>query len=95
MGELGFPELTTKQIEILCQTAEDTARNYILTKVSSKDIDQINIAVEAEGAKPISITVEIDLLLSKQSKEINTESLVKNAVKEAHKAAENYLRKIK
>ena len=95
MGELGFPELTTKQIEILCQTAEDTARKYILSKVSSKEIDQLNIAVEAEGTKPVNITVEIDLLLSKQSTEISTESLVKNAVKEAHKAVENYLRKIK
>ena len=27
--ELGFPELTTEQIELLCQTAEGAARKHI------------------------------------------------------------------
>ena len=95
MGELGFPELTTEQIEFLCQTAEDTARKHILSKVSKKDVDQLDIAVEVEGTKPVNVTVEIDLLLTKQIKGVNTEALVQAAVKEAHKATENFLRKIK
>jgi post-segregation antitoxin (ccd killing protein) len=95
MGELGFPELTTEQIELLSQNAEDSARKYILSKVSSKDVDQLDIAVEVEGTKPVNVTVEIELLLSKQAKEVNAEEVVEAAIKEAHKATENFLRKIK
>ena len=95
MGELGFPELSTEQIELLCQTAEDSARKYILSKVSGKDVDRLDIAVEVEGAKPVNVTVEIDLLLSKQIKGVKAEALVKAAVKEAHTATENFLRNIK
>ena len=95
MGELGFPELTTEQIELLSQNAEDSARKYILAKVTSKDVDRLDIAVEVEGTKPVNVTVEIDLLLSKQVKGVNAEELVEDAIKEAHKATENFLRKIK
>ncbi len=95
MGELGFPELTTEQIELLCQTTEDAARKYILGKVSGKDIDRLDIAVEVEGTKPVSVTVEIDLLLTKQAKGVDAEALVKAATDEAHRATENFLRKLK
>ena len=95
MVELGIPELTTEQIELLCKTAEDAARRYIFSHVSSKQVDRLDISVEADGAKPVNVTVEIDIVLSPQIKEGNAEALVKAAVDEAHKATENYLRKIK
>lgn len=95
MGELGFPELSTEQVEILCQNAEDAARKYILSKAASKDVDRLDITVEVEGTKPINVTVEINLLLSKQTKGIDAETLVKDATKAAHKATENFLRKLK
>ncbi len=93
--ELGIPELTTEQIETLCSTAEDAARKYVLAKISHKDIDRLDISVEAEGAKPVSVTVEINLQLLPQAKGIDVETLVKEAVNEAHKATENFLRKLK
>ncbi len=93
--ELGFPELTTEQIELLCQTAEDAARKYVLSKVTHKNIEFLDIIVEADGAKPVNVTVEIDLTLTPQTKDIDAEALVKAAVKEAHKATENFLRKLK
>ena len=95
MVELGFPELTTEQIESLCSTAENSARKYILSKVLNKDIDRLDISVEANGAKPVNVTVEIDLILACQTKNVNAETLVKEAVNEAHKTTENFLRKIK
>jgi hypothetical protein len=94
MDELGFPELSTEQIELLCQTAEDAARRSILSKVSNKDIDRLDIAVEVEGTKPVNVTVEINLLLAK-STGINAEPIVEAAVTEAHKATETFLRKLK
>jgi hypothetical protein len=95
MGELGFPELTTEQIELLCQTAEDAARKHVLTKVSSKDVDRLDISVEAEGTKPVSVTVEIDLALSPKIKDVDAQALVKEAADAGQMAAENFLRNLK
>jgi hypothetical protein len=95
MVELGIPELTTEQIENLCSTAENAARKYILSKVPNKQIDRLDISVEADGAKPVNVTVEINLVLSPEAKGVDAEALVKQAVDEAHKATENFLRKIK
>jgi len=93
--ELGIPELTTEQIETLCSTAENAARKYVLSKVSSKMVDRLDISVEAAGSKPIDVTVEIDLTLTPTAKGVDAQTLVKDAINEAHKATENYLRKIK
>jgi hypothetical protein len=93
--ELGFPELTTEQIELLCQTAEGAARKYVLSKVPQKEIDRLDISVEADGTKPVNVTVEINLILVPQTKGVDAEALVKEAVDEGHKATENFLRKIK
>ena len=93
--ELGIPELTIEQIELLCQTAEDAARSFVYTKVSPKQIDQLDISVEADGAKPVTVTVEIDLVLSPQTKGVDAQAVVKQAVSEAHLATENFLRKLK
>jgi hypothetical protein len=94
LDELGFPELTAEQIELLCQTAEDATRKHILNQVPSKDVIRLDIAVEVEGTKPVNIAVEVDLLLSKQVKTVDVETLVKEAVNTGHIAAENFLRRI-
>ncbi len=93
--ELGIPELTTEQIEILCSTAENAARQYILSKVLPKMVERMNISVEAEGAKPINLIVEVDLALSSQTSGSNPQTLSAEAVEEALKAGEKYLRKLK
>jgi hypothetical protein len=95
--ELGIPELTTEQIETLCSRAEETVRKYVLSKISNKDINRLDVSVEAYGAKPVDVTVEINLELSPQAEhtEVNIEVLVKDAVNEGHKTVENFLRNIK
>ena len=95
MVELGIPELTTEQIETLCSISENAARKYILSKVSSKMVDRLDISVEAVGSKPVDVTVEVNLVLSPTAKDIDTQMLVEAAIIEAHKASEKYLRKIK
>ncbi|UCF45231.1 MAG: DUF3194 domain-containing protein [Candidatus Bathyarchaeota archaeon] len=94
MEELGIPDLTTEEIEALCGTAENAAREYILSKVPSKTLEKLNISVEAYGTKPVNITVEIDLELSSKMKDFDADKLVNEAVEEAHKTSENYLRKL-
>ena len=48
MEELGIPDLTTEQIEMLCAKAENAARKYILSKVPSKMVEKLNISVEVD-----------------------------------------------
>jgi hypothetical protein len=92
--ELGLPELATEQIEALCLTAENAARKHILAKVSPKLVERLNISVEADGAKPVNLTIEIDLVLSPQMNDLDLNKLVDEAVKEALKVSERYLRKL-
>jgi hypothetical protein len=92
--ELGLPELTTEQVETLCETAEDAARKYIQTKISSKLVGQLDITVEAQGTKLIDLNVEIDLVLNENAKSVDVNVLVKEAVAQAHLASETFLRKL-
>lgn len=94
MEEVDLPELTTEQIEALCLTAENTARRYILANFSSKIVERLNVSVEADGTKPLNLTVEIDLALSPQMKDVDLDKLVNEAAEEALKVSENYLRKL-
>ena len=95
LDELGIPELSTEQIEELCETAESAARKCVLSKVSSKQVDRLDISVEAEGSKPVSVSVEIDLQLSADAKKAETQVIVKEAASAAHLAVEKYLRNLK
>ena len=95
MEELGIPDLTTEQIETLCSTAEDAARKHILSKVSLKMVEKLNISVEVEGTKPVNVTVEVDLVLSPKMKDFDANALANDAVKKALEAIEIYLRKLK
>ncbi len=92
--ELGIPELTSEQIEELCSTAENAARKHIISKVNQKQVDKLNISVEAEGAKPVTLTVEVDLELSPEAKGVDQKKLADEAVKKAFEAIETYLRKL-
>jgi hypothetical protein len=92
--ELGLPELTSEQIEQLCAVAEETARKYVLSKVRLKGIETLDISVEAESAKPTTLTVDININLSPLMKNLDAQMLAKEAVEEAFKSAEKYLREI-
>ena len=93
--EIGIPELKSEQIEELCSIAEKTARQYVISKVSPKRIEALNISVETEGTKPVMLTVDVDVSLSPLMKKFNVQKLVDEAIKEAFTSAENYLRELK
>lgn len=94
MEDLGIPELTTEQIEEMCGVAEEAARKYVLSKVPSKRIETLNISVEAEEIKPLTLTVDVDIVLSPLMKNFEVQKLADEAVKEAFDSVEKYLRKI-
>ena len=95
MEELELPELTTEQLEVLCSNAEDSARKYVLSKVPLKDLERLDVTVEAEGSKPLNLSIDVDLSLSTRTKEIEPRSLAEEATRAALKAAETFLRKLK
>lgn len=94
MEELGLEELSDKQIEELCLNAEEAARKHILFKVSSKNIETLNITAEAEGTKPVSVKVEVNVELSTFLRDFNVKELADEAVKAAFASAKHYLRKL-
>jgi len=93
--EIGIPELKSEQIEELCSIVEKTARQYVISKVSQKRIEALNISVETEGTKPVRLAVDVDVSLSPIMKKFNVQKLVDEAIKEAFTSAENYLRELK
>jgi hypothetical protein len=92
LEELRIPELTTEQIEQLCDLAENAANEYVLSKVSPKKIETLNITAEVEGTKPVTLTVDVDIVLSDTMKDYDVQKLVNEAVKQAFKTAEKYLK---
>lgn len=92
MEELGISDLTIEQIEEFCTIAEETARNHVLSKISPKKIETLNVTVETEGSKPVTLT--IDLVLVSSIRDSDAQKLADEAVKEAFASAEEYLRKL-
>jgi hypothetical protein len=92
--ELGIPELTSEQIEELSSLAEEAARKHVLSRVSLKKIETLNISAETEGTNPVELKVEVDIVLSPSMKNFNVQKLADEAIKKAFNSAEKYLREV-
>jgi len=94
LEELGIPKLTSEQVEELCQIAEEAARGYILSKVPSRRVSVLNITVDTEGTKPITVNVDVEVTLSPLMKDYNVKKLTREATKIAFASIEKYLREL-
>ena len=94
MPELGLPELTTEQVTQLCTLAETAARKHVLSKVPSRKIETLNISAEAEGTKPLRLTIDVEVALSPEIRDFDSKELSDEAVKQAFVSAEKYLREL-
>ena len=95
MAETGIPELTLEQVEELCERAELAARKYVLSKVSTGRITDLDVSVDAQGTKPITVDVDVNVVLSPIMKDFDVDSLTKEATKQAFIVIEEYLRELK
>jgi len=95
LAETGIPELTLEQVEELCERAELAARKYVLSQVSTSRITDLDVSVDAEGTKPITINVDVNVVLSPIMKDFDVNSLTKEATKQAFIVIEEYLRELK
>ena len=91
---MGIPELTAEQVEELCDTAEKAARGYILSKIPPGRISVLNITVDTEGLKPITVNVDVEVTLSPLMKSYDVKKLASEATKKAFLSIETYLRKL-
>ncbi len=95
MDEIGFPELTMEQVSELCETAEQAARDYVLSKVPNSRIVALDVTVDAEGTKPVTVNVDANIVLSPLMKDYDVETLTKQATNRAFERVEQYLRELK
>jgi len=93
--ELGIPELTSEQIEEVCTIAEEEARKYVASKIPRKHIERLNVTAEVEGARPVTVTIDVDIGLTSAAKGFNVQKVADEAVKEGIKAAEKHMRDLK
>ncbi len=91
MEEIGIPELTPEQLEKLCEIAEKTAREYVLSKVSSRNVSDLNITVDTEGTKPVTVNIDVELSLSPVMKDYDGDTLAKEASRKAFESVKEYL----
>ena len=94
LEEIGIPPLNSKQAEELCEIAENTARKYVLSKIPSGKISTLNITVEIQGRKPVTVNVDVEITLSPLMKNYDVAKLAKEATQEAFIFVEKYLREL-
>ena len=92
MEEIGIPELTAEQREELCAVAERAARDYVLSKVPSSRVSVLNVTVDAEGTKPVTVNVEVEVTLSPLLKDYDVKRLANEATEKAFASVEAFLR---
>lgn len=94
LEEIGIPELTSEQMEELCEIAEEAAREHILSKVPSRRVSALNICVSTQGTKPVTVSVDVEVTLSPIMKDYNVKKLTGEATEKAFESIEKYLRKL-
>jgi len=94
LEDIGIPELTIDQVAELCEGAEEAARQYVLSKVSASRIVTLDVSVDAEGTKPVTVNIDVSVVLSPLMKDFDVEALTKEATKRAFAHIEEYLREL-
>ena len=95
MADFGIPELTLDQVSELCEKGELAARKYVLSEVSTSRIIDLDVVVDAQGTKPVTVNVDVNVVLSPIMKDFDVDSLTKEAKNQAFIAVEEYLRGLK
>lgn len=81
-------------MEELCEIAERAARKRILTEVPLKRVADIDVTVDIEGSKPVTVNVDVEITLSPLMKDYDVQKLANEAKDSAFAAVEKYLREL-
>lgn len=77
---------TIDEIERICEAAQEAARRHLLSKVSVKQISDLDVTIEALGDKPLIVSVEVAIELTSGDQDLDP--LVDEATDAAFSAAE-------
>jgi hypothetical protein len=77
---------TEEEVEQICEAAQEAARRHLLSKVSVKQISDLDVTIEAVGDKPL--LVSIDVAIELESGDQNLDPLVDEATDMAFSAAD-------
>jgi hypothetical protein len=94
LEDVSIPELTEDQIQMIAETAEKRARDYINTKLPKRVILTLEIVIEAEGTKPLLFSIDINLRLFPLTKTYDTQRIVDEASRETFEVIEQNLREL-
>ncbi len=94
MKEIGVAELTDEQLEELCKIGERAAKAHIHSRVHDKRISRLDITIEAEGRKPVTVNVEIEVGLSAPIDDVDIYQVAKDAAEKALEETNKYLREL-
>lgn len=83
---------TDEEIESICNAAEEAARKLVLSKISLKKLEDLNLSIEAVGDKPLSVTVEI--AVETELDGIELDMIIDRAADAAFAAAESKAREL-
>jgi hypothetical protein len=83
---------TEDEIEQMCLAAQEAARNHLMSKVSLKRIDDLDVTVEAIGDKPLMLYIDVAIELTSGDEDLGP--LVDGATDSAFSAAEAKAREL-
>jgi len=84
--------LTDEEIEVICNAAEEAARRFILSKILLKNVEDLDLRVEAVGDKPLTLTVEVAVETDLEDSVLQT--MIDEATDAAFAAAEWKVREL-
>ncbi|MEM1586049.1 MAG: DUF3194 domain-containing protein [Candidatus Bathyarchaeia archaeon] len=87
--------LTYKELEEICEAAEESARRYIFSRVKREYVSDLYISVNLESLDALNAEVEVEIELSPLCKKLNVQEIADGSVKAAFEAIEKYLNKIR
>ncbi|MCD6528916.1 DUF3194 domain-containing protein [Candidatus Bathyarchaeota archaeon] len=84
-------------MEEICEIAESSARRFLLSKIPSNRLRDIDFSIDVEGEIPLNVEMELRVTLTRtHAREVlskfSLEELVDEALNRAFKAVESYLR---
>lgn len=94
LEDVSLPELTEDQMEMVAETAEKHARDYINTKLPKRVISTLEIVIEAEGPQTLLFSIDINLRLFSLAKTYDTQRIVDEASRETFEVIEQNLREL-
>jgi hypothetical protein len=83
---------TPEEVEQICEAAQDAARKHLLSKISLKQISDLDVTIEAVGDKPLLLSVDVAIELEMGNQDL--EPLVDAATDMAFSAAEAKAREL-